>query len=158
WARYMKEDYRACIGGTYSSFCYDRDGFGADHLWGAGLVAWFEAMGDSGALAEAENLGAVVERLWAPDSPYSCYPAGGCLWYGIRATGRHLILITRLAEVTANPRWIALRDKILDILMSSVMWDPAVGMYVEGDFATDPIMGPGAFAAGGRIQSAFQIG
>src|SRR5262249_29173591 len=89
WARYFKEDYRNCVGDPGASFCYDRDAFGADHLWGWGLIAWADAMGDVAALEEAKNIGAVLEGLWAPDSPFGCLPSGGCTWYGVRQVGRH---------------------------------------------------------------------
>jgi hypothetical protein len=157
WARYFKEDYRQCVGSEGASFCYDRDAFGADHLWGWGLIAWFEAMGDAEALAEAERLGEVVEGLWADDSPFGCLPSGGCTHYGVRQIGRHLLFMTRLAEVSAGARWSALRDRMIDTLLESGEWDDR-GMYFYGDFGTDGELGEGAWARGDRLASPFQIG
>lgn len=158
WARYFKEDYRNCVGGDYANFCYDEDAFGADHLWGWGLIAWANAKGDAEALAEAEKLGEVVEALWAPGSAFGCLPTSGCTTYGVRQVGRHLLFITRLAEVTGDARWVGLRDQIIDTLMTSEEWDATEGIYFEGEWSTDQALGAGAFAGGARIQSAFQIG
>src|SRR6185503_9509165 len=131
WARYFKEDYRNCVGTDGTTFCYDRDAFGADHLWGYGLIAWYVAMQDDDALAEAVRLGEVVEGLWADDSPFGCLPSGGCTWYGVRQVGRHLLFATRLAEVTGDARWEALRDRMLERLLTSADWDEERGMYFQ---------------------------
>ena len=158
WARYFKEDYRSCVGSEATSFCYDRDAYGADHLAGYGLIAWHVAMQDDEALAEAVRLGEIVEGLWADDSPFGCLPSGACTWYGVRQVGRHLLFATRLAEVTGDARWDALRDRMLERLLASADWDDERGMYFQGDFGTDEALGMGAYAAGARIQSPFQIG
>jgi hypothetical protein len=158
WARYFKEDYRTCVGGDYASFCYDKDAFGADHLWGWGLIAWANARSDTAALDEAVKLGEEVEALWAPNSPFGCLPSGGCTTYGVRQVGRHLLFITRLAEVTNDTRWSTLRDQIIDTLMTSEDWDATEGMYFAGEWSTDEQLGAGAFAGGARIVSSFQIG
>jgi len=158
WATYFKTGYAQCVGTSGASFCYDRDAFGADHLWGWGLLSWYRATQDGAALEAAKQLGAALEALWAPDSPFGCLPRSGCTYYGVRQIGRHLLFATRLAEVTGDPRWIALRDKILDALLSSAEWDATRGMYFFGDWSTDGILGTGAYAGGARIQSSFQIG
>jgi hypothetical protein len=158
WARYFKQDYRTCVGSQYNNFCYDRGTFGADHLWGWGLIALYEYSGDIAALGEAENIGAVVEGLYAQTSSFGCLPTNACTHYGLRQSGRHLLLATRLAEVTHESRWITLRDKILNLLLASPQWDAARGMYFVGDSLTDEKVGAGAYASGARIQSAFQIG
>jgi hypothetical protein len=158
WARYFKEDYRNCVGGEYASFCYDHDAFGACHLWGWGLISWYLVTDDTDALGEAENLGAVVEALWGPDTTFGCLPSSACTTYGLRQAGRHLLFITRLAEVTGNTRWATLRDLMIDLVMASEDWDETYGMYFLGEWSTDEHLGAGAYAAGARIQSAFQIG
>jgi len=158
WARYFKEDYRSCVGGEYASFCYDHDAFGACHLWGWGLISWHQVTGDADALTEAENLGAVVETLWGSETTFGCLPSSACTTYGLRQAGRHLLFITRLAEVTGDGRWAALRDQMIDLLMASEDWDETYGMYFLGEWSTDEHLGAGAYAAGARIQSAFQIG
>ena len=117
---------------TSSGFNFDKNSFGSDHMYGWGLVAWYEYTGDQAALAEAENLAAVVEDLWTPvTSTYLCYPAGGCMQYGVRAIGRHLHLATRVAEITGKQRWIDLRGKILTTLMNSNWWNDQYGMYFK---------------------------
>ena len=158
WARYFIEDYAACVGDEYASFCYDRDAFGADHLFGWGLLAWYETMRDPAALAAAEGIGAVVESLWAPDSPFGCLPSSACTTYGTRQVGRHLLFATRLAEVTGDARWETLRDQIIDTLLASEDWDDALGMIFYGEYSTDEALGAGAYAGGARIVSPFQIG
>jgi len=158
WERYFEEDYRSCVGGEGASFCYDRDAFGADHLWGWGLVAWYEAMGDEDALAEAVRLAEVVDGLWAADSPYGCIPSGGCLWYGPRLMGRHLLFITRVAEATGDARWATLRDRMIDTLLESEQWDEERGTYFLGDWSTNESLGEGAYERGARVQSPFMLG
>jgi hypothetical protein len=158
WRRYFVEDYAACVGGEGANFCYDRDAFGADHLWGWGLLAWHETQPDPEALAAAEGIGAVMEDLWAADSPFGCLPSGGCVYYGLRQIGRHLLLATRLAELTGDPRWASLRDTMIDKLLTAPEWDAERGMWFQGDFGTDDALGAGAWAAGARVQSPFMIG
>jgi hypothetical protein len=158
WRRYFVEDYVACVGGEYASFCYDRDAFGADHLWGWGLLTWHETMRDPEALAAAEEIGGVVEELWAPDSPFGCLPSGGCVYYGLRQIGRHLLLVTRLAEITGDARWSDLRDTMIDKLLTAPEWDAERGMWFQGDYGTDEALGTGAWAAGARVQSPFMVG
>ena len=159
WARYFKQDYRVCVSSDpYWSFCYDRDAFGADHMWGWGLVAWYEVMGDPEALAEAVRLAEVVETMHSPGSNFGCYSDGACLEYGPRGVARHLLLVTRVAEATSDPRWIALRDRIVDRVLAAPEWDPARGMYFVGAWQTDYMLWAGAYEAGARVQSTFQIG
>jgi hypothetical protein len=157
WARYFKEDYRNCVGAAGETLCADISGYGADHLWGWGLIAWYQAMGDKAALDEAEKIGEVVEKLWGPNTTFSCLPKNGCTGWGLRQVGRHLLVATRLAEVTANPRWTALRDKILDILLKSKDWDAERGVFFLGVEETEDDLEPGAYAAGARITSPFEL-
>jgi len=163
WARYFKDEYRTACSGYYYNFCHDKDTYGGDHMYGWGLLSWYEytcAVGacDVAALVEAENIGTEVEQLWAPSSPYGCLRASGCTEYGLRGVGRHLLLITRLAEVTNDARWISLRDRILDTTLAASHWNSTVGMYFIGDWSTDYVLGAGAYASGIRIQSPFQLG
>ena len=157
WLRYFEEDYRSCVGGAYADFCRDKDGFGADHLYGTGLIAWYQHANDPAALEEAKQLGAVVEQLWGPDSTFTCLRRNGCTTYGMRQVARHLHFITRLAEVTGDVRWEQLRDKIIDTLLASKDWDESVGMW-SSQYSTDYTLGKGAYAAGARITSSFQVG
>lgn len=157
WLRYFKEDYRACAGTSGATFCHDKAQFGLDHLYGWGLIAWYEYTGDTGALNEAIQIGVVLEGLYQPTSSFSCLPAGACIWYGLRQGGRHLLFATRLAEVTRDSRWITLRDKILNLFMTSGNWDSVRGMYWTGSFTTDAILGTGAYASGHRVQSSMHV-
>jgi len=159
WATYFKTRYRTCQGTPSLTYCYDRDNFGLDHVYGYGLIAWSEYSGDAAALTEAENIGADIEQYWATRANNS-YPVPGqfgMAYYGLRQGARHLLLITRLAEVTGKSRWITLRDRLIDLWMQSPDWDPR-GMYFYGDFATDQEINAGAYAGGARIMSAFHIG
>ncbi len=152
WADYFKTKYRKS-----SSFQEDYNGYGADHIWGWGLVALYEHNGDQAALAEAEKLAEVVEKLWTEPSDYGCVPKSGCLNYGTRLLGRHLHLVTRVAEATGKQRWVTLRDKILKVLMNSQYWDER-GMYFGDSWAVDQLLGEGAFIKGDRATSPFMTG
>lgn len=158
WLRYFRDDYAQCIGGAYSTLCSDRDAFGADHLAGSGLISWSVAMSDPVALAAAVNLAGQVELLWSSKTPYGCVPKSGCINYGARLIGRHLLFITRLAEVTADAKWVALRDRMIDVLLTSEMWDEKEGMYFVDEWSTDQSASKGAYAAGLRMTSSFILG
>lgn len=158
WAVYFKSDYRQCVGTTGRTFCYDRDAFGADHIYGYGLVDLYLYNGDPVALVEAQNLGAVLETLYAPNSPFGCLPNNACVHYGTRQVGRHLNMVTRLAEVTGSSRWITLRDQIINLLMNNTTeWSTVHGFYFWGEFNTDTVQ-PGLYASGTRIASPFETG
>lgn len=158
WASYFKTKYRAS-----PEFSVD-DGFLLDHLYGWGLFTWYEHTCQSGAcdtaaLIEAENLAAVSETHWSTRSNKS-YPVPGqfrMAFYSVREGARHLLLVTRAAEVTGNPRWVELRDRLIDLWLQSPDWD-ARGMYFFGDAETNNYLGIGSYEAGARIVSPFQIG
>ena len=158
WAGYFKTKYR-----TSPEFRAD-DGFLLDHMYGWGLLAWYEhtcqtGTCDSAALVEAENLAAVSEAHWSTRSN-NAYPVPGqfrMAFYSVREGARHLLLATRAAEVTNNPRWIALRDRLINLWLQSPDWD-ARGMYFFGDYETNNYLGAGTYAAGARIVSPFQVG
>lgn len=154
WARYFKNDYRNCVGNPDLNFCYDRSNFGLDHLYGWGLVAFYEFNGDAAALAETENLAAIVEGMYAGSVPGQADLG----YYGLRAGGRHLLLATRVAEATGNQRWSTLRDKLIDLWLQSSSWDATRGMYFVSAEQTAYVLGSSAYGSGIRIQSAFQIG
>lgn len=162
WLRYFKNEYR-----NSSAFQYD-EGFLYDHLFGWGLVSWYEhscqtSACDLAALAEAENLAAVVESYWSKRSN-NAWPVPGqfaMAYYSLRQGARHLLLATRVAEATGKQRWINLRDRLLDLWLQSPDWDSR-GMYFHGDYETDRIFQDSgvqsSYAAGGRAVSSFQIG
>lgn len=139
WARYFKDEYR-----TSSDFDYDR-GFLLDHLFGWGLVAWYEYTGDTAALAEAENIAAEVEAYWNEknSSGNPKFIAGQTRMgeFSLRQGARHLLLATRVAEATGKQRWITLRDKLIDLWLKSPDWD-ARGMYFVGSYYTDEALAP----------------
>jgi len=154
WARYFKEDYRQCKGKVDYTYCADRANFGLDHLYGWGLVAYYEQFGDVAALAAAEAIAGDVEAIWAGRSN-----GHSMSFYNLRAGARHLLLVTRVAEATKKQRWITLRDKLIDLWLNSPDWD-ARGMYFPSAEQTDIHykLGQGAYSAGARVQSPFQIG
>ncbi|PYV44930.1 MAG: hypothetical protein DMG06_04505 [Acidobacteria bacterium] len=157
WATYFKNGYSNCTGSSSRNYCFDK-GFGLDHVYGWGLIARYEDSADAAALTEAENIAADIENLWAPDSSFSCLPSEACTSWGLRLPGRHLLFMTRLAEITGKSRWITLRDKIINLLINNPNWDATRGMYFVGGSQTDEKIGVGAYAAGARIQSTFHIG
>jgi hypothetical protein len=163
WANYFKNSYRGS-----SEFAYDK-GFLLDHLYGWGLIAWYEHANDAAALAEAENIAAEVESFWNQNPNLKMGE------YGPRQGARHLLLATRVADITQKARWITLRDKLIDKWLATPHWDAARGMYFMGQWDTDTIIGDttattvddncrytGAagcpYASGARVQSPFQVG
>lgn len=153
WARYFRDDYRQCVGNVRKTYCYDK-GFGLDHVYGWGLVAWYEHTGDGSYLAAAEAILGDVETHRAPHVP-GVYQMGA---YGGRAGGRHLLLAVEVARVTQSPRWLALRDKLMALWDQSPDWDSTYGVYFPFAPAVDAVLGNGAYAAGKRTISSFQMG
>jgi hypothetical protein len=159
WARYFINDYRQCVGSSGTDYCYDRDAFDMDHIYGWGLVAWYEYTGDTSALTAAENLAGDVENYWS-HRVNNAYPTPGQFRmapYGLRQAGRQLLLVTRVAEATGKARWIALRDKLIDLWMQAPDWDSR-GMYFGGAGLADDVIAPGAYAQGARIVPTFHVG
>jgi hypothetical protein len=93
----------------------------------------------------------------------------------MRQPARHLLLAVRVAEATQNPRWVALRDRLLDLWLQSPDWEwidagHTVGMYYVGAFNTNgAISGSGSacqyndvagcpYHDGARVVSPFQVG
>lgn len=149
WLRYYKQDYVTDV---------VNDDAVNNHLFGWGLIAWYEhtcAQGscDTEALNVAEQIGALAESAWSGAVPGQTSMAN----YGARRAGRPLLLATRLADVTKKQRWISLRDHLISLWIQSPDWD-ARGFYEIGPEDTNTVAGSGAYAAGYRVQSAFQIG
>jgi hypothetical protein len=152
WLRYFKQDYVQCVGPGSDTLCYDKSAFEGDHIYGWGLVSQYEYNGDAAALTQAEALMPWLETYYSTKTPGSY----GMTTYGIRKGARHLLLATRVAEVTGKQRWISLRDKILDLWRLSPDWNATQGMYFVGQFSTDDGLGSGAYATGWRGVGAFQ--
>lgn len=160
WARYFKEDYRTCVGTSTQTYCADKTGYGLDHFYGWGLLALYEHNGDSAALFEAKNLATELAVMYSPATSFGCLVNGACLYYGTRQVGRHLLFATRIAEITKDPAHVALRDKIIEELLSpegDAYWNATYGMYFVGQAGTDAQLGAGAYAAGARLNSPFGI-
>ena len=162
WVTYYKTRYLQCLPSGVDNWCYDRDNFGMDHAYGWGMVSWYEytcatSTCDTNALTVAENIAAEIETYWN-NKPNAIPGTLSMNYWGMRQPARHLLLATRLAEVTANPRWIGLRDRLINLWVASPDWSSAYGMYFESAEQTDYGLGAGAYAAGIRINSAFQIG
>lgn len=184
WARYFKEDYRTNNTDPYASFTYDGAQFEYDHLYGWGLVSWYEHTAlagepDTAALQEAENLAAVIETYWNQKRDGNGQPrfvAGehSMASYGMRKGARHLLLATRVAEATQKPRWINLRDQLIELWLQSPDWTWAdagktMGMYYYGSWDTNDSIAPNTnckytgaadcpYQRGDRIISPFQVG
>lgn len=155
WRDYFVNVYR-----TSDEFSYDK-GFLLDHMFGYGLVAWYEytsatGSADTAALTEAENLGGEVEQFWQENPDLTMGE------YGARQGARHLLLATELARVTGKSRWIGLRNNLVDRWLNSARWDEAKGMYFYGSYDTDNKIAEagssGSHANGDRIASPFQTG
>lgn len=153
WLRYFRDDYRQS-----SEFAVD-EGYLLDHMYGWGLVSWYEYTGDAAALAEAENLAAASEAHWNTRSNGGSAVPGQfrMAYYSVREGARHLLLATRVAEATGKQRWKDLRDRLIDLWLQSPDWDSR-GMYFFGDYETDNYLGGGSYSSGARIVSPFQIG
>ncbi|HKP95496.1 MAG TPA: hypothetical protein VJ385_07050 [Fibrobacteria bacterium] len=159
WARYHMNQYVKCQGQEDRTLCYDESAFLLCHIYGWGLLAWYEYSGDAKALEAAEALGDRLDKFLSTSSN-KAYPVPGqkaMNYYGPRGPARHLHLITRLAEVTGKKRWIDLRDLLINLWMKSPDWD-GKGMYFVGDWQTDYKLGEGSYAAGIRIMPSFQLG
>ena len=148
WLRYFKQDYVTDV---------VNDDAVNNHLFGWGLIAWYEHTCEQGAcdteaLSVAEQIGALAEQAWANAIPGQTAMA----YYGSRRAGRPLLLATRLAEITKKQRWIDLRNRLVNLWVQSPDWDPR-GFHETGQYTTDAVVGVGAYAAGYRIESAFQI-
>jgi hypothetical protein len=116
-------------------------------------LAWYEYTGDPVALTEAEGLGAIIEGVWSSAVPGTTDMTAG----SGRTPGRHLILATRLAAVTGDARWIALRNKLVDLMMQSPGYHP-IGTYHMNEFHTDNKHGDGLYASGVRVLPSFHTG
>ena len=117
WADFFKYRYRHS-----SEFQSDWSGFNGDHTYGWGLIDWYEFTGDTAALAEAQEIAAYVEAFWTGTPEIRAYRRPGAYsmgYYGIRQGARHLMLAVRVAEATRATRWIALRDRLIDLWVQS---------------------------------------
>src|SRR5262249_18136716 len=154
WARYFKSDYGQCVGSSTQPYCYD-SGFLYDHAYGWGLVAWYENTGDAAALTAAAGIASDIQSFYAARTPGSQAMA----YWNLRAGGRHLHFITRLAEATGAAQWITLRDKLINLWMQSPDWDDTYKMYWHGVDQTASQFGSGAYEKGRRyVNVPFQIG
>lgn len=140
WLDYFENRYI-----TSPEFSYDQ-GFLLDHLYGWGLIAWYEYTGDTAALTAAENIGAQSEAYWneldSTGNPRYVPGQYTMASYSLRQGARHLLLATRLAEVTKKQRWITLRDKLINLWLQSPDWDAQRGMYFMGQWYTDEEIAP----------------
>lgn len=165
WARYFKDDYRQCVGDKYHTYCYDQTlwladgsgtgGYGYDHMYGWGLLVWYQGSQDVAYLNAALALAGDVETYYGNKKFVPGYPMS---YAGNRGIGRHLLLITKLAAITQDVRWSTLRDKLITLILGSGDWDAKYGAYWLGQPATDAYLSAGAYAAGARIISPWMLG
>jgi hypothetical protein len=174
WLAYFKSS-------AYTLYGAGGDQFGGDHAFGWGLIDYYlysctVSACDTAALTAAERIGAQVEAFWNPSHPeyYACLRSSGCSNSGVRRVGRHLLLITRLAEVTGSSRWATLRDLIFNNLNDRNEsasykngWNATYGMFFASEPGTNEALADEAknwggptdtYADGARIVSTFQIG
>lgn len=99
------------------------DDFGADHMWGWGLIDYFYLTGDRAALDAVADIGEISERVFGYRSPG--FIMGGSR---MRQGARHLLLTTRLYEATGDPRWNAHMLHMAELWLQSPDWDDR-GIY-----------------------------
>ena len=118
WAEYYINYYESDLnsGGNPDS------AYGYDHLFGFGLIDWFEESGDQRALATAIRLGNISLAHYRSSN-------------SLRLDARHLLLATRLWEKTGEARWRAHMDRIRNDLFN--MWPVAE----QTPNAYDPVRG-----------------
>lgn len=103
----------------------DVRGWGADHLFGWGLVDYYYLTGDTDALAAAQDIGEIIKRIydWRVPGSYAMS------LYGPRQGGRHLLLAIRLYEATGNAKWQAAMSQVADLWLKSPDWNTKYGQY-----------------------------
>ncbi len=125
WAAYYNNYYESDLqsGGNPDS------AYGYDHLFGYGLIDWYEESGDDASLATAIRLGEIS---------LESYPT----WKGRhpRMDARALLLATRLWERTGESRWRTQMDLVRNTVMdnaslnaSYTQWDNTRGVYMTWD-------------------------
>lgn len=129
WATYYNNYYETDLvsGGAPDS------AYGYDHLFGFGLIDWYEESGDAASLATAIRLGEIS---------VASYPT----WKGRhpRLDARALLLAIRLWEKTLDTRWRTHMDAVRDTVMDNAIlatrgtmrWDAALGIYLVWDGIT----------------------
>lgn len=120
WAAYYINTYEYDTqngGNPDKSFYYD-------HLFGFGLIDWFEETWDVRALAAAVRLGQLSLGSYRHSNQ-------------LRASARHLLLATRLWEKTGEQRWRSHMQAIRDDLFNPVKWPVAAGQ----PNSYDPVLG-----------------
>lgn len=158
WLRYFREDYNDCVGDQYRNLCDDINRLGC-HIYGYGLLAEYDYHGDTAALDEAKAIGDRVVQLY-DDSNVDCPPKTACLQYNFRGAGRHMILMSRLAEITGEQKRLDLLDKIVEIVLHSSLWNEQYGMYFHGEWQTNYMFSEidDAYDLGYRGYSTFEVG
>ena len=110
-----------------------------DHMYGWGLIDWFENENDAEALAIAERISKAAKAEWDRDqssTPNSEYAATS---RNARRVARQLNLAVRTAEHSSDPEVFAHRDKLLEVLRVTPSWDPVQGMYFLDKYKTDDV-------------------
>jgi hypothetical protein len=126
---------------------------GACHLYGWGLIDYYWLTGDIDALEAATDIGEISERIFGWRTPGS-HRMGE---YGLRQGARHLLFATHLYEVTQNTRWKNLMNLLAQLWIRSPDYDIR-GFYPFGQYITDNKVAKGAYIAGARAVSTFELG
>ena len=159
WARYFKDDYRQCVGGQYYNYCFDARNYVYDHMYGWGLLAWFQhldAQHDPTArsyLEAAEALGSDLEVYYREKK----FNPGSNIAVS-RDVGRHLLLLSRLYDVTGQERWKTLVAKIVGLLITTSAWSESYGIYWSTSRTVTNNFPAGAYSAGVRVISPWMMG
>lgn len=163
WARYLRDEYRQCIGGDYyRTYCFDREGHELDHVYANGLLTYYELTGDASYLAAAEAICSDIETIWMVNRA-SAQPGSFRMGtvFSMRGYGRQLLALARCYE--KNPsRWRTVFQRLTDLWVQSPDFEfkgpSGGGMFFLGQSQTDYVAGAGAYASGLRIQGSFHIG
>jgi len=133
-------------------------GDGQEHTYGQGLVLWGVERNDSAALAAAQQIATRIESMM------SGVGAGAPMsYYGGRMRARWMIVACYYAHANPIARWINLRDLMITRWQQSPDWQDSTNSNIAagGHYFCAPEMHRsfpefGSYAAGNRVNSAFQ--
>ena len=102
--------------------------FGADHMYGIGLLDWYHLTGDPDALSAVTNLGQVVDRVLLKFNT-----TGDPLFYSLRLGSRQWLLSERMSQfglgngTSASTQYAGLVQN--NATFSTFQTAPSIGMY-----------------------------
>lgn len=157
---------------TSSDPLYGNDlAFGAEHLCGWGLLAWYNrsinlGSADTPVLNKAIQIAEDIAYKYGPNTDFNAALTHGGLSYGLRMPGRHVLLLERLVEVAGNislhndnsTGTVAVQtllDSIIDRILASAHWNSVYGMFFIGN-GDGTANANAAYASGVRTTPSYQ--